>query len=410
MTRFRCIAERCEDTCCSGLEVPVSEARLRLMRQLTAGTPDAERIQRCVRPQEEGEEGFAVIQRGQDGRCPFLDGTQLCSLHRRHGEAVLPDICASFPRVTLRWGERCEVAGTLACPEVARLCLLAEDAVDAVPAPELEVPRSEVARRIPEESLAFAESVRTLVPRLLGRREFPMPSRLMFLARLALLLESLAEEEEAQTGEELREMLTHFEAPALLGSMHRDFAALEMTGSMCAGVFVSLLQARVAVVHSERFTALFEGVLRSYGADDGRSPFDAEAAWHTYTRRRVWLDAEHGQRVHQYFHNDGVNHWMRALVQEASGLSVYAFRLTLRMALLRFTLLGHPAVVALYEGAPPPGGDALKVLDAAAVDCFQLVARYVEAAQDFHSLAEGLAGTTGGEELLGRTLVFAKFY
>jgi lysine-N-methylase len=410
MTRFRCIAERCEDTCCSGLEVPVSEARLRVMRQLTAGSPEAERIQRCVRPEKGGPAGYAFIQRGPEGHCPFLDGERLCSLHRRHGEAALPDICASFPRVTLRVGERCEVAGTVACPEVARLCLLAEDAVDVVPAPELGVPRTEVARRVPEEARAFAERVRERVPRLLGRREFPLPSRLMFLARLALLLESLAEEEGAeQGGAELSDLLTHFEAPALLGSMHHDFAALEMTGSMCAGVFVSLLQARVAVVPSERFTTLFQGVLRSYGADGG-APFDADAAWHTYARRRVWLEAEHGARVHQYFHNDAVNHWMRALVQDASSLSAYAFRLALRMALLRFTLLGHPAVVALYEGATPHGDEARKVLDAAAVESFQLVARYVEAANDFLSLAEGLAGTGGGEELLGRTLVFAKFY
>jgi len=41
---------------------------------------------------------------------------------------MLPDICATFPRVVTKWGERVEVTGTLACPEVARLCLLAEDA------------------------------------------------------------------------------------------------------------------------------------------------------------------------------------------------------------------------------------------------------------------------------------------
>ncbi|MFP2912921.1 flagellin lysine-N-methylase, partial [Pyxidicoccus sp. 3LFB2] len=134
MTRFRCLADSCEDTCCAGLVVTVSEARWKRMRDTVAGTPDAARVEALIRPDTGSGPGTeaGVVAKREDGHCAFLDARKLCSLHGAYGEAVLPDACATFPRTATRWGERLEVAGSLACPEVARLCLLAEDAVEPV--------------------------------------------------------------------------------------------------------------------------------------------------------------------------------------------------------------------------------------------------------------------------------------
>lgn len=400
MTRFRCIGERCEDTCCSGLRVPVSEERLSHMRERLAGTPEEQTLRACVRP---GVEGPATLQPKEDGHCPFLDGQKMCSLHRRYGESVLPDICSTFPRIVSRWGERWELAGTLACPEVARLCLLEADAVDRVAAPELEVLRPVTARHIPAEALDFAERFRDTALRLMGLREYPLSSRLVFLARLTLVLESLRTEWGVEEDPRLVRALERFEAPAVLESIHRDFNALELPGGACVSLFVSVLKARVAVRQGARFSALVRGVLESFEA--GEDSFDADQAWSTYVERGARLEAAHGERVRQYFHNACVNHWMRS----PQGVPTNVFLLALRMALLRFVLLGHPAVVKLCEEAVPEGAEAQAVLDAAAVECFQMMARHVEPAPDFLTFAEGLAGA-GGEELLGRTLVFAKFY
>jgi lysine-N-methylase len=401
MTRFRCIGERCEDTCCSGLRVPVSEERLRHMRERLAGTPEEQTLHACMRP---GTDGPASIQPREDGHCPFLDGQKMCSLHRRYGESVLPDICSTFPRIVSGWGERWEMAGTLACPEVARLCLLEADAVERVAAPELEVLRPVTARHIPEEALDFAERFRDTAVRLMGLGGFPLSSRLVFLGRLTFVLESLRVEWGVEEDPRLVQALERFEAPAVLESIHRDFDALELPGGACVSLFVSVLKARVPVTRGERFSALVRGVLESFGAE-GDGPFDADAAWGAYVERRARLEAGHGERVHQYFHNACVNHWMRS----PQGVPTNVFLLALRMALLRFVLLGHPAVVKLCEQGAPLGEEAQAVLDAAAVECFQLMARHVEPAPDFLTFAEGLAGA-GGEELLGRTLVFAKFY
>ncbi|HEX8438925.1 flagellin lysine-N-methylase [Archangium sp.] len=424
MTRFRCIAERCEDTCCSGLRVPVSEAHWQRMQATVASSPEeTERLYQLVLPNPDGASTpeHAFIQMRPDGHCPFLDTERLCSLQRRHGDAVLPDICATFPRVVTKWGERVEVTGTLACPEVARQCLLAEDAVEPVSEPSLSqhVPRPESARHLPlDEADAYgfhADTVRAAMLRLLHRREYPLASRLALLGHLAYGLdsfyfrgtESFRGEERAGTEARLAEVLQGFESPDALEAMHRDFSALALPGGPCVGLFTSVLKARMAAGRGERFTTLLQGVLESLRLGEG-SPGELDAAWGTYAERWRRLEALHGARVRQYFHNYATHHLWRSPFTEAPSLLAYVFRLVLRVGLLRLALVGHPRVAALcLEPSPTPVSQ--EQLDRAAVETFQLVAKHVEQAPDFLSLAEGLVGPGRGADALGKVLVFATF-
>lgn len=382
MTRFRCIAERCEDTCCSGLKVPVSEPRRERMRAAVEGHPeDAARLAQHVTG------GF--IQMRQEGQCPFLDTEKLCSLQRRHGDEALPDICATFPRVITRWGERAEVSGTLACPEVARLCLLDADALERVPVPSAEahIPREESVRSLPEADarMKWAETVRTALLRLLHRREYPLASRLVMLGHLAHAVDA---------GEApLPEVLAHYEAPEVLEALHRDFSALSLPGGPVVGLLTSVLKSRLATSRSERFTTLLRGVLDSLHLD-GERPGALELAWNTYAERWQRLEALHATRVHQYFNHYAEHQVWRSAIIDAPSLLAYVFRIVLRVALLRLTFAGHPRVP--------------EQLDAAAVETFQLLAKHVEASPDFLALAEGLAGE-GGEQTLGKVIILAAF-
>jgi lysine-N-methylase len=424
MTRFRCIAERCEDTCCSGLRVPVSEAHWHRMRAAVAGSPEeSERLYQLVLPNPDGTSAteHAFIQMRPDGHCPFLDTERLCSLQRRHGDALLPDICATFPRVVTQWGERVEVTGTLACPEVARQCLLEEDAVEPVSSPALSqhVPRPESARHLPlDEADAYgfhADTVRAAMLRLLHRREYPLASRLAMLGQLAYGLddfyfrgtESFRGEERTRAEALLTGVLQRFESPDVLEEVHRDFASLALPGGPCVGLFTSVLKARMAAGRGERFSTLVRGVLESLPPGEG-GPGDLDAAWRTYAERWRHLEAPHGARVHQYFHNYAVHQLWRSPFTETPSLLAYVFRLVLRVGLLRLTLVGHPRVAALCQ-EPSPTAESQEQLDRAAVETFQLVAKHVEQAPDFLSLAEGLVGPGRGADALGKVLVFATF-
>ncbi|MBN1210456.1 MAG: flagellin lysine-N-methylase [Myxococcaceae bacterium] len=416
---FRCLADRCEDTCCVGLRVPVSEERLSRLREGVAGSPEAERVEELVLPNPEGPPAErAYLQMRSDGSCSFLDPDRLCSLHRRHGEKVLPDPCVTFPRIVWKWGERVEVAGSLACPEMARLLLLEEGAMEQVPGPVEQVPRLEAARPLPGEPaeayVVHAELLRAAALRLLHRGEFPLASRLSFLGQLAFRVDSVFRSaapfqgSAAEAGEVLHAILQPFDDPETLEAMHRDFSALAIPGGPCAGLLASMLKARRAVARGERFGPFVRGVLVSlWGSDEATE--EPERAWREYAARWERVQAAHGARVEQYFLHHGVNQWLRAPFTEVPSLLVYVFRLVLRVAMLRLTLVGHPDVAALCaveQGAAPQ--DAQAVLDRAAVECFYLVARHVEQAPDILTLVRQMAGE-GGAETLGKTLVFSKF-
>lgn len=139
--RFRCIGADCEDHCCGGwggvdVDPPTAEAyralvgrgdrravRLDLLEHLEPN-PDAW-------PDEGGEAALIPLTPG--GSCPFLTAHDLCAVQAELGEALLPSTCDTFPRSATLLDGRIDLAGRLACPEIVRLALLAEDALTIEP-------------------------------------------------------------------------------------------------------------------------------------------------------------------------------------------------------------------------------------------------------------------------------------
>ncbi|GMU06964.1 flagellin lysine-N-methylase [Corallococcus caeni] len=405
MARFRCIAEACEDTCCAGLTVPISEARWSLLREKVAGSPDEARVAALISPNPEGATGqqAGILGKRADGHCAFLDEAKLCSLQRRYGEAVLPDGCSVFPRVLTRWGTQVEMAGSLACPETARLCLLAEDALVREPVPEEQALRPQVARQVAagdDAWTAHADTVREAMLRLLERREVPFAARLFALGRMALGLGDFyfPGTTDDAAGERLTTLLREYESGETLASLHAQLEALELPGGPWAGICGAVLRSREATVSSPRFLSLMHAVRASYGGAD-TSPDDA---WRLHAARRSALESLHGERVHQYFLHHALNHVLRHPFTEAPSLLNAVFLLVLRASVVRWVLLGHPAVVALLDAPGTPEA----ALDAAAVEAFQVVAKHVEQAPTFLDFARGLAGE--GPETFARLLILVK--
>ncbi|MCY1031859.1 flagellin lysine-N-methylase [Corallococcus sp. BB11-1] len=446
MARFRCIAEACEDTCCAGLTVPISESRWSLLRQKVAGSPDEARVAALITPNPDGATGqqAGLLGKRADGHCAFLDETKLCSLQRRYGEAVLPDGCSVFPRVLTRWGAQVEMAGSLACPETARLCLLAEDALVREPVSEAQALRPQLARQVASGDdawTAHADVMREAMLRLLARREVPFSARLYALGRMALDLgdfyfpgtaafapngaEALPgdgdaprnadtsvatrhavtaasgdaiEERSRSAAARLADVLRTYDAEDTLHALRAQLEALELPGGPWAGICAAVLRSREAHVGSQRYLSLVRAVRASYGGADS-TPDDA---WRLHVTRRDALTSLHGARVDQYFLNHALNHVLRHPFTEAPSLLNAVFLLVLRASVVRYVLLGHPAVAALLD---TPGTPAA-TLDAAAVESFQLVAKHVEQAPQFLDFAQGLAGE--GPETFARLLILVK--
>ena len=143
---FRCIADRCEDTCCAGWEIDIDDAsydaymrvggdlgaRLRACIKTYDADPDSEENDEYEEVYE--QHGFVLT---KDMRCPFLDEHNLCDLYKELGEDSLCEVCTNTPRNFLEYkafsdtdGEDAnadkarmlrEISVSASCPEAARL-------------------------------------------------------------------------------------------------------------------------------------------------------------------------------------------------------------------------------------------------------------------------------------------------
>ena len=118
---FRCIAEKCPDSCCKEWDVQVDATSAAYYRSLPGELGD--RL-RSVLKEEDGETVMTII----DGRCPMWREDGLCRIQAELGHDALCKTCREFPRLTHDYGDFVEKQLELSCPEAARLILSAEAA------------------------------------------------------------------------------------------------------------------------------------------------------------------------------------------------------------------------------------------------------------------------------------------
>jgi len=135
--RFRCIGAACEDHCCGGwggidVDPPTAEAYRTLVgrgdrRAVSLDLLDQLEPNPDAWPEQGGEAALIPLAPGM--ACPFFTPERLCGIQGSLGEALLPSTCDTFPRQATLLDGAINLAGRLSCPEIARLALLAEDAV-----------------------------------------------------------------------------------------------------------------------------------------------------------------------------------------------------------------------------------------------------------------------------------------
>ncbi|MSP63095.1 MAG: hypothetical protein EXR72_22710 [Myxococcales bacterium] len=373
MTRFQCIGAECEDPCCNDWTVTVDEAHYERLRVAMAGTPEeqAEFTRALVReamPPEERPRGHHALMVLKDDRsCAMLDGERLCTIQRRYGEALLPDTCAVYPRSVGRVGARLELAGAISCPEVARLCLLAEDATDLVPADLALFPRGVVHKSLTDAPTHPAErrfdDLRSLAARLLALRTYPTASRLFFTAFLIHRAGPLLEQgDEAGFAAEAGRLLR----PEAFEALHRQFSAVAVQDPFAATVVSQIATARLAAA-PPAFRRLAVVALGSDGADPIRLMALHES-------RRL-LASSLAPRMDLHLENFCRNYWMKEWYLQAGGLVPYLHGLLVRVALFRFLALGHASLAAARRASPE---EQQRALDGAAVEAAYALTRMIE--------------------------------
>jgi lysine-N-methylase len=120
LSRFNCLCEKCEDTCCKGWSMQLDEPTLQKYKT------QAPELLEAVEPAE-GLEDTAWIMRKDSGTgyCVKYEGG-LCGIHKARGADFLGDACHFYPRATKQLGDKIVMTATLSCPEIARLAFEGE--------------------------------------------------------------------------------------------------------------------------------------------------------------------------------------------------------------------------------------------------------------------------------------------
>lgn len=171
--KFRCLAGACPHTCCEKWEVVLDEETA--CRYFGVPGPLGDRLRSSMQADGEGDFCFPL----DGGRCPFLDGENLCEIHRRLGEDATSVTCREHPRFTEDYGPFREITLSASCP-AANALLLGTDA----PLTFLEW-RTAEPEEAGDEWLAYLPPLRARLLTLLADRSRPLRRRLADFLSLA---------------------------------------------------------------------------------------------------------------------------------------------------------------------------------------------------------------------------------
>ncbi len=154
--KFKCIADKCTDSCCIGWEIDIDPDMLKVYEK--EGGALGEKLKKNI------NDGSFILT--EDERCPFLQSDGLCELICQKGDGYLCEICREHPRYYEFYGEYLDMGIGLCCEETCRL-LFAEDkpltfisegeAAADEEIEELLVLRQELCNRIQDENTSLEE-------------------------------------------------------------------------------------------------------------------------------------------------------------------------------------------------------------------------------------------------------------
>jgi lysine-N-methylase len=194
---FRCLGADCEDTCCDGWTVNIDRGTYdKYQRSAELRTVLNNLV--LIEPEKASYEEYASIKMVET-HCPYLS-EGLCSIHNKHGEGSLANVCAIYPRIMNQVGDVLERNLDLSCPEAARVVLLDPDPIDLLDTADqigsfrMGAPR---VPGIPNASYDDREyphflAVRDLIITILRARAYPLWKRLVIIGHLCDKLSEMA--------------------------------------------------------------------------------------------------------------------------------------------------------------------------------------------------------------------------
>jgi lysine-N-methylase len=347
MTRFRCLAGDCEATCCGGGQIPVQESTHRRLTVLAAGDSEALALVESGIELTPGGPAFGKIRFLESGECTLRDEQGLCRVHKRFGHEALFEVCATYPRYASEVDDGLELFGTLACPEVSRLALLADDGFELAHLTLDEAPRVFRNRfRTDKPYFKPFKAVRGALVQLICEPSYALGEKLFVMLwmgdKLRPVLHAGAGEVSAA---ELDKALRALSDPQVLGALSASYRGLALDAALPTSVIVSLLVPPVEPrrgAQTEQFDAIWREMRDRYGEAlaPGRSLSESDAAgvWARYRALRTGLPSWVRQRVDTCLTRYAMNHLLTTPYMLSANLFEYVYDLVVRVASLDFLL------------------------------------------------------------------------
>lgn len=182
--KFKCVADRCEATCCAGWQIVIDEAARERYRS-EQGEYGA-----VLRKRIDWEEG--VFKQDCRKRCAFLKENNLCEMYEQLGEDSLCVTCANYPRHIEEFENLREITLTVSCPEVAGILLEQKEPMGFTEE-EIEEVEEEFEDFDPF-FFSYLEDARKLMIALLQKRALPVAVRIALVQKMAEEMQHIIEE------------------------------------------------------------------------------------------------------------------------------------------------------------------------------------------------------------------------
>ncbi len=112
--QFKCLADKCSDSCCRGWEVDIDGKTAESYRAMDGELGD--RLRQVLKT-EDGSTSMIL----ENGRCPMWRQDGLCQIQAQKGHDALCRVCREYPRLFMDYGDFAEWGLEMSCPEAARL-------------------------------------------------------------------------------------------------------------------------------------------------------------------------------------------------------------------------------------------------------------------------------------------------
>ena len=199
---FRCLAGKCPHTCCEKWEVVIDEDSAALYQ--TVSGPLGGKLRSALKRDEDGDLCFPL----NGGRCPFLDGENLCEIHKTLGEDATSVTCREHPRFTEDYGPFREVTLSASCPAANALLLGSREPLT------FRTFETEEAGEEGDEWLEYLIPLRRRMLDILTDRSRPLKARLASFLALALSAQGCLDDEHPEAmNDAVEEPIPPAEAP-----------------------------------------------------------------------------------------------------------------------------------------------------------------------------------------------------